>query len=117
VGKHFEAANEFNVTLPVWESSIPDCRFSLLVSNAVSAETGKQRLQQRMDQLAERGSLELEGEVINSRIYLPEFYRQRDYQLAWPAHRDNILKRSENLNPAIMRNLADIGQAVHYIFC
>jgi hypothetical protein len=82
--------------------------YSLLVSNAVSAETGKQLLQQSMDQLTERGSLELEGEVITSKNFLPEFYRQRDYQLAWPAQLDNaralsarILSRhEEGLVPA-----------------
>ena len=63
--------------------------YGLFASNAVSAETGKQLLQQRMSQLTERGSLELEGEVISSKSFLPEFYRQRDYQLAWPAHMDN----------------------------
>ena len=63
--------------------------YGLFASNAVSAETGKQLLQQRMSQLTERGSLELEGEVISSKSFLPEFYRQRDYQLAWPAHMGN----------------------------
>ena len=63
--------------------------YGLFVSTTVSAETGKQLLQQRMSQLAERGSLELEGEVISSKSFLPEFYRQRDYQLAWPAQLAN----------------------------
>lgn len=63
--------------------------YSLFASSALSAETGKQLLQQRMSQLAERGSLNLEGEVISSKSFLPEFYRQRDYQLAWTAHMDN----------------------------
>ena len=63
--------------------------YSLFASSALSAEKGKQLLQQRMNQLAERGSLNLEGEVISSKSFLPEFYRQRDYQLAWTAHMDN----------------------------
>jgi len=71
--------------------------YSLFASNAVSAETGKQLLQQRMSQLAERGRLELEGEVISSKSFLPEFYRQRDYQLAWSAHMDNARALSERI--------------------
>ena len=71
--------------------------YSLLVSNAVSAATGKQLLQQRMSQLAERGSLELEGEVISSKSFLPEFYRQRGYQLAWPAQLANARALSERI--------------------
>lgn len=63
--------------------------YSLFVSSAPGAETGRQLLQQRMSQLAERGSLDLEGAVISSKNFLPEFYRQRDYQLAWAAHMDN----------------------------
>ena len=71
--------------------------YSLFVSSALSAETGKQLLQQRISQLAERGSLELEGEVISSKSFLPEFYRQRDYQLAWSAHMDNARALSERI--------------------
>ena len=63
--------------------------YSLFASSALGAEKGKQLLQQRMSQLAERGSLSLEGEVISSKSFLPEFYRQRDYQLAWSTHMDN----------------------------
>ncbi|MCK5382373.1 MAG: L,D-transpeptidase family protein, partial [Gammaproteobacteria bacterium] len=50
-----------------------------------------------MSQLAERGSLELEGEVINSTQFLPEFYRQRDYRLAWNAHMDNARALSDRI--------------------
>jgi murein L,D-transpeptidase YcbB/YkuD len=71
--------------------------YSLFASSAVSAETGKQLLQQRMGKLAERGSLDLEGEVISSKSFLPEFYRQRDYQLAWPARMDNARALSERI--------------------
>ena len=71
--------------------------YSLFVSSALSAETGAQLLQQRMSQLAERGSLSLEGEVISSKSFLPEFYRQRDYQLAWSAHMDNARALSERI--------------------
>ena len=71
--------------------------YSLFASNALGAETGKQLLQQRMSQLAERGSLNLEGEVISSKSFLPEFYRQRDYQLAWSAHMDNARALSERI--------------------
>jgi len=42
-----------------------------------------------MTRLSDHGSLELEGEVITSRQFLPEFYKQRDYQLAWSSHMDN----------------------------
>ena len=70
---------------------------SLFVSGAVSAAAGNQLLQQRMSQLAERGSLELEGEVISSKQFLPEFYRQRGNQLAWPAHMDNARALSERI--------------------
>jgi murein L,D-transpeptidase YcbB/YkuD len=42
-----------------------------------------------MVQLRDRGSLELEGVVITSRQFLPAFYKQRDYQLAWSSHMDN----------------------------
>ena len=70
---------------------------SLFVSGALSAATGNQLLQQRMSQLAERGSLELEGEVISSKQFLPEFYRQRGNQLAWPAHMDNARALSERI--------------------
>ena len=71
--------------------------YSLFASSALSAETDKQLLQQRMSQLAERGSLNLEGEVISSKSFLPEFYRQRDYQLAWSAHMDNARALSERI--------------------
>jgi len=54
-----------------------------------TAAAGNQPLQSRMQQLAEDGRLELQGENVISRQFLPEFYRQRDYQLAWPAHIDN----------------------------
>ena len=54
-----------------------------------TAAAGNQPLQSRMQQLAEDGRLELQGENVISRQFLPEFYRQRDYQLAWNTHMDN----------------------------
>ena len=63
--------------------------FCLFSSGTASAAAANSQLQSRMNQLTERGSLELEGEVISSKQFLPEFYRQRDYRLAWSAHMDN----------------------------
>ena len=63
--------------------------FCISACTADSAETSKQQLQSRMVQLSDHGSLELEGEVITSRQFLPELYKQRDYQLAWSSHMDN----------------------------
>ena len=54
-----------------------------------TAAAGNQPLQSRMQQLAEDGRLELQGENVISRQFLPEFYRQRDYQLAWSTRMDN----------------------------
>ena len=71
--------------------------YSLFTSGTVNAAAGNQPLQSRMSQLAERGSLELEGEVINSTQFLPEFYRQRDYRLAWNAHMDNARALSDRI--------------------
>ena len=56
---------------------------------AESAATSTQLLQSRMNQLRDQGSLELQDVVITSKQFLPEFYRQRDYRLAWTAHMDN----------------------------
>ena len=63
--------------------------YSLLAAGTARAETAEPLLQSRMNQLAEHGTLELEGEVVNSRQFLPEFYRQRDYRPAWSARMDN----------------------------
>ena len=71
--------------------------YSLFTSGTVNAAEANQPLQSRMSQLAERGSLELEGEVINSTQFLPEFYRQRDYRLAWDTHMDNARALSDRI--------------------
>ena len=63
--------------------------FCISACTTDSAETGTQLLQPRMTRLSDHGSLELEGEVITSRQFLPEFYKQRDYRLAWSSHMDN----------------------------
>jgi murein L,D-transpeptidase YcbB/YkuD len=50
-----------------------------------------------MTRLGDHGSLELEGEVITSRQFLPAFYKQRDYQLAWSSHMDNARALSNRI--------------------
>jgi murein L,D-transpeptidase YcbB/YkuD len=60
-----------------------------------------------MDQLRDRGSLELQGAVITGK-FLPELYKQRDYQLAWTTQMDNaralsnriLVSHQEGLVPA-----------------
>lgn len=63
--------------------------FCISACTAGSAENRTQLLQSRMTRLSDHGSLELPGAVITSRQFLPEFYKQRDYQLAWTSHMDN----------------------------
>jgi len=50
-----------------------------------------------MTRLSDHGSLELPGAVITSRQFLPEFYKQRDYQLAWSSHMDNARAFSDRI--------------------
>jgi murein L,D-transpeptidase YcbB/YkuD len=64
---------------------------------AESAATRSQLMQSRMTQLSDRGSLALQGSVITSKQFLPEFYRQRGYQLAWTAHMDNAAVLSNRI--------------------
>ena len=64
---------------------------------AESAATSTQLLQSRMNQLRDQGSLELQDVVITSKQFLPEFYRQRDYRLAWAAHMDNARALSRRI--------------------
>ena len=80
----------------------------IYVGTAESAGISTQLLQSRMDQLRERGSLELQGVVITSKQFLPELYKQRDYQLAWTTQMDNaralsnriLVSHQEGLVPA-----------------
>ena len=65
------------------------CISACMADSPDSAETAAPLLQSRMVQLGDHGSLELEGAVITSKQFLPEFYKQRDYQLAWSSHMDN----------------------------
>jgi len=71
--------------------------FCVFATTVNSAATDTQLLQTRMKQLGEQGSLELQGELINSRNFLPEFYRQRDYQLVWTANMGNARMLTEAL--------------------
>lgn len=71
--------------------------FCYSVCTASSAETGTQLLQSRMTQLRDQGRLEQEGAVITSSQFLPEFYKQRDYQLAWSSHMDNARALSDRV--------------------
>lgn len=71
--------------------------FCISACTADSAETGMQLMQSRMTQLRDEGSLELQGAVINSRHFLPEFYQQRDYQLAWTSRMDNARALSSRI--------------------
>jgi len=71
--------------------------FCLSGCTADSAETSAQLLQSRMVQLRDDSSLELQGVVINSKHFLPEFYKQRDYQLAWTSHMDNARALSNRI--------------------
>ena len=61
------------------------CVFATTVN---SAATDAQLLQTRM---------KLQGELINSRNFLPEFYRQRDYQLVWTANMGNARSLSKRI--------------------
>jgi murein L,D-transpeptidase YcbB/YkuD len=58
-----------------------------------------------MNQLHDQGSLELQGVVITSKQFLPEFYRQRDYQLAWTAHMDNARALSNRIQASYREGL------------
>jgi len=58
-----------------------------------------------MKQLSNHGSLELQGVVITSKQFLPELYRQRDYQLAWTAHMDNARALSHRIQASHQEGL------------
>ena len=51
-----------------------------------------------MTQLQVSGRLELQGVAINSRHFLPAFYKQRDYQLAWTSHKENASALSRRIS-------------------
>jgi len=71
--------------------------FCISACTADSAENSTQLLQSRMTRLSDHGSLELPGAVITSKQFLPEFYQQRDYQLAWMSHMDNARAFSDRI--------------------
>jgi L,D-transpeptidase YcbB len=70
--------------------------FCFLPAGAASGEAGAQLLQSRMVRLHEQGSLEL-PEVVVSGQFLPEFYKQRDYRLAWASNVENARPLSNRI--------------------
>ena len=91
-----------NSSLPFWQGRVVYLIAALLAFylSACTADddgTSVQLVQSRMTQLSDDGGLELQDAVISSRHFLPEFYKQRDYQLAWTSRMDNARALSSRL--------------------